>query len=144
MKYNSHKRPIQQELGSSFKTLHDVLLMMENDEENYKLGCNWGYVKRNVTSSQIIDMPEDSRLTIESAGDAVITMKKKGSLASQFLTNVRNGFAHNCIAYDSQSDMLTFDVNDSSGGLALQGKISHSALIEIVNLIKESKTNFGK
>ncbi len=139
MKINRFPRPLQCDLGLAFKTLHDVLLMMENDEVNYYKGCDWAYVKSKTTLSKILDVPADNSLRIESSDDCTLIMKKTGSLASRFLTCIRHGFAHNCITYDSQSDLLSFDVNDSHGNLALQGKISHSALIEIINLIKKSK-----
>ncbi|MDE6697823.1 MAG: hypothetical protein K2K25_13165 [Muribaculaceae bacterium] len=139
MKYNRLPRPLERDLGHAFKTLHDVLLMMENDDVDYYKGCHWGYVKSKTTLSKIIDVPADHTLRIESSDDCILIMKKTGRLASRFLTCIRHGFAHNCITYDSQSDFLSFDVNDSHGNLALQGKISHSALIEIINLIKESK-----
>lgn len=120
-------------------TLYDVLLLMENDDVDYYVECNWGYVKDKTTLSHIKDVPSDNLARIESTNGPVLNMKKGGSLASRFLTCVRNGFAHNCITYDSQSDILTFDVNDSNGNIALQGEISHQALIEIINLIKETK-----
>lgn len=139
MKYNSLPRPRLRDLGSSFATLYNVLTMMENDEDDYSVGCNWGYVKTKTSLSQIKDVPSDNIARIESSSGLTLNMKKGGGLASRFLTCVRNGYAHNCITYDSQSDILTFDVNDSNGNLALQGEISHQALEEIINLIKESK-----
>lgn len=138
-KYNSLPRPLQQNLGDSIKALHDVLLMMENDEENYHSGCNWGYVKSNTTLSQIKDNYPEKQLRIESSDGSILTMKKDGSLASRFLTHVRNGFAHNCITYNSISSHLTFDVLDSVGQLALRGEIPYKSFIEIIRLIKESK-----
>lgn len=139
MKYNSLPRPLKRDLDPVFKTLHDVLLMMENDEVDYHKGCDWGYVKSKTTLSKIIDVPADKSSRIESSDDCMLIMKKSGRLASRFLTCIRHGFAHNCITYDTQSNLLSFDVTDSFGNLALQGNIPHSALIEIINLIKESK-----
>lgn len=67
-------------------------------------------------------------------------MKKSHRIASDFLRNVRNAFAHNYIQYDEDLDLLKINLESKNHEEdILSGEISLAQLNEIVDLIKQTK-----
>lgn len=137
------KREINNELSESLPVLHKILLMVENDMVSYSRGCNWSDVKRDAGHVKIKNV--DNQVIIESSnGKSVLKMRKGKSIASRFLKNFRDAFAHNYIVYNKETETLAVELKSSESGkkrkiVKLTGEISVSALKKIVELIKKSK-----
>ena len=140
MKFSTQKkRPLKQNLGEALPFLHQVLLMIENDEVDYTKNCNWGTVRSKVTLSEIKNEKESKNtLIITKDTNESLLLSWHGSKASGMLFCIRNAFAHNYVSFDSVNQRLHFELLNQNHKPALIGDISLNALNEIVNLIRES------
>lgn len=132
------RRPIHNNLDTLIQVLHNVLLLVENDEDSYRHDCSWSYVKRHVKLSVIQDLKNGAALIKSLSDPCELEMKKSGSIASDFLVRLRHCFAHNRISYDRNSNTVSLYLN------GLEGQIGREALEEIIQLIIESKKSKTK
>ena len=132
-------RLISNPLDTALPTLHEILLLNENDEVSYKSGCDWGYVKHKAKEVKITNSTDQVIIeTIEK--NAVLKMKRNRRIASYFLKHFRDAFAHNRITFNKDTEILTVELNSKKdSSILMEGEISLSALKEITELIKLSK-----
>ena len=137
-------RRINNQLADSLSTLHEILLLVENDEVSYKNGCHWDNVKRNVKTVKI-KSDGDQVIITSLNGDFILKMKRSKRIASDFIINFRNAFAHNQITYNPKTTHLSVNLKSKTGSISLlNGEIALSTLREIIELIKISKNQKKK
>ena len=137
-------RKINNQLAESLSTLHEILLLVENDEVSYKNGCHWDNVKRNIKTVKI-KSDSDQVIITSLNGDFILKMKRSKRIASDFIINFRNAFAHNQITYNPKTTHLSVDLKSKTGSISLlNGEIALSTLREIIELIKISKNQKKK
>lgn len=133
-------RPLNNDLDSILPIFHEVLLLVENDEMNYRKGCDWAYVKKNVKESTIENSKVNISRIVSGSGIYALELAKTAPLASLFLVRFRDAFAHNYVKYDATLKTIEVDMNSIVKDYkVLKGIITELAFIEIVKLIKESK-----
>lgn len=135
------KRLLANSLAESLTVLHEILLMVENDEVSFRTGCDWNTVKQNVKKVSIKN--EDGYVIIKSHnGDSELKMRKCGSIASYFLKCFRDAFSHNHITYDAAKGLLSVHLKSQRKSFTImEGTILLCDLQEIVKRIKMSKHN---
>lgn len=124
------------------EVLHNIMLLVENDEIDYSKGCNWNYVKSNIKGT-VIKKENDHHSIISKNAELKMWNINGIGLASCFLKYFRHAFCHNSIWGNPSSDILTVDLKKSRkyGEVQqLKGTIRLSVLTKIVELIKESRT----
>lgn len=133
-----NKRPLKNRISDILPNLYEILLLVENDEEDYSSGCSWTYVKSKKASCDIIDKIKNGKkfLIVETDINKEkihLEMIKGDKIASDFIRNARNSFAHNRMSYDPVKRIITFEDNKLNGSITLE------AFDNIIKLIKESK-----
>lgn len=132
-----NNRPIANKIGPMLPVFYEILLLVENDECNYRKYCDWKFVKKSVKKCKILDVDGFAKI-ISDSGKYELSMSKGSPLASRFLISFRDAFAHNYIGYDNEKQIINVSLSNKKRE-RLQGAITKNALIEIINLIKESK-----
>lgn len=136
------RRTLKNNLDSILPIFHEVLLLVENDEMNHRKGCDWTYVKKNLQESLISDSENGITRIISGAEKYSLDLAKTGALASLFLIRFRDAFAHNYVLYNPSKRIIEVDMDSIVNNTkVLKGRITESAFIEIIKLIKESKVN---
>lgn len=89
-----NKRPIKRTFDSLLSQFHEILLLVENDEQDYRRGYNWDYVKKGIKGAKIVDKKDGFLrwLEITDSKDNLLKLFKHSSIASQFLKNWRDAF----------------------------------------------------
>lgn len=137
--YNN--RPIKRTLDPILAQLHEILLLVENDEQDYRKGYNWNSVKNKITKAKIADKKEGSLrwLEISDQKGNLLKLFKQSSIASQFLKNWRDAFAHNHVDYSSEDSTISISLLNKSGKHMIEGNVDAAVLTEIIELIKLSR-----
>lgn len=137
--YNN--RPIKRTLDPILAQLHEILLLVENDEQDYRKGYNWNSVKNKITKAKIADKKEGSLrwLEISDQKGNLLKLFKQSSIASQFLKNWRDAFAHNHVDYSSEDLTISISLLNNSGKHMIEGNVDAAVLTEIIELIKLSR-----
>lgn len=132
------ERPLINRITDLLPKIYEILLLVENDTDNHRNNCNWTYVKKKFAKGSIKNEVEDQKnilcLDTERNGEKLeLKMIKKGSIASGFLVNTRDAFAHNRMRYDPNKKIITFEMGN------FNGSITEETFKEVIGLIKESK-----
>ena len=128
------KRPLKNRVGKLLPCMYEILLLVENDENDYRKGCNWTFVKSNLKSLKFIDQKvKNTKIIVIKDNDFELKLKTSGYIASSFLIKSRDCFAHNRMEYNSNLDIIKFEMNE------FEGSIPANSYKEIINKIKESK-----
>lgn len=137
--YNN--RPLKRTLDPILAQLHEILLLVENDEQDYRKGYNWNSVKSKITKAKIADRKEGSLrwLEISDRNGNLLKLFKQSSIASQFLKNWRDAFAHNHVDYSLEDLIISVSLFNKSGNHLIEGNVDAAVLTEIIELIKLSR-----
>lgn len=134
------ERPLNNDLNPILPIFHEILRLVENDENNYRKGCDWAYVKKNAKESSIINSKDGFIKILSDSGKHTLEFLNKKAIASSFLVRFRDAFAHNYITYNTSKKIIEVDLSSNfNNEKVLKGTISESAFREFVKLIKESK-----
>ena len=136
-----NKRPLKRTLDPILAQLHEILLLVENDEQDYRKGYNWNSVKSRISRAKIADKKEGSLrwLEISDQKGNLLKIFKQSSIASQFLKNWRDAFAHNHVDYSSKDSTISISLLNKSGNHLIEGNVDAAVLTEIIELIKLSR-----